>query len=97
MNKDTDGGLQPGRDPDDIDAAQAALEQDARGRSGPRGNPAGRPALRVERPKNRPAVRGEPAVSPNSTAPAGIRWAWARSWDASWPNAAGARPWPSAP
>ena len=27
MNKDTDGGLQPGRDPDDIDAAQAALNR----------------------------------------------------------------------
>ena len=27
MNKDTDGGLQPGRDPDDIDAAQSALNR----------------------------------------------------------------------
>ncbi|KRE81952.1 DUF721 domain-containing protein [Arthrobacter sp. Soil763] len=27
MNKDTDGALQPGRDPDDIDAAQAALNR----------------------------------------------------------------------
>ncbi|HET6241289.1 MAG TPA: DciA family protein, partial [Arthrobacter sp.] len=27
MNRDSDGGLQPGRDPDDIDAAQAALNR----------------------------------------------------------------------
>jgi predicted nucleic acid-binding Zn ribbon protein len=27
MNKDIDGGLQPGRDPDDIDAAQSALNR----------------------------------------------------------------------
>lgn len=27
MNRDTDGGLQPGRDPDDIDAAQSALNR----------------------------------------------------------------------
>ena len=40
MNKDTDGGLQPGRDPDDIDAAAGGTEQDARRRRGPRRNPA---------------------------------------------------------
>lgn len=51
MNKDTDGGLQPGREPDDIDAAQAALNRmreaaAARGeirRSAPRAGAATKP------------------------------------------------------
>ena len=98
MNKDTDGGLQPGRDPDDIDAAQAALNR-MREAAAARGEIRRKAARRgpARAAKNRHAASGAPAASASSTAPAGIRWAWAKSWDASWPNAAGARRWPSAP
>ena len=97
MNKDTDGGLQPGRDPDDIDAAQAALNQDARRRRGPRRNPPKGAAAARQQPQKPARSAGEPAVSASSTAPAGIRWGSEKSWDASSPNAAGARRWPSDP
>lgn len=57
MNRDKDGGLQPGRDPDEIDAAQAALNRmreaaAARGEIRRKAPPAG--AGR----KSRPAVQG---------------------------------------
>ena len=59
MNKDTDGGLQPGRDPDDIDAAQAALNR-------MRDAAAARGEIR-RRPPPRPGSAQKPARSPRGT------------------------------
>ena len=63
MNKDTDGGLQPGRDPDDIDAAQAALNRmrDAAAARGEIRRKA--PPRSGTAPRSLPAARGEPAGS----------------------------------
>ena len=64
MNKDTDGGLQPGRDPDDIDAAQAALNR-MRDAAAARGEiRRAVAALRCRQPKTRPRGPGNPRVLP---------------------------------
>ena len=96
MNKDTDGGLQPGRDPDDIDAAQAALNR-MRDAAAARGEIRRKAPPRPGSAARNPPAAPVPAASPSSTAPAGTRWAWAKWWGGWWPNAAGARRWRSDP
>ena len=96
MNKDTDGGLQPGRDPDDIDAAQAALNR-MREAAAARGEIRRKAPPRPGTPAETGPQRRDPGIPASSTPPAGTRWDWAKSSDASSPNAAGAPRWRSDP
>ena len=106
QDEDKDGGLQPGRDPESIDAAQAALNRmrDAAAARGEVRRAA--PRAGKQRPKTAHAAAEKPGDSASSMPPDAIPWAGkgggspcCRTWldltrwrsDRSWPN--GARWW----
>lgn len=95
MNKDA-GGLQPGRDPDDIDAAQAALNRmrEAAAARGEIRRKAPLPGGAAKKPgRSSAGTRGFTQFHGTGRDP----WAWAKWWDGWWPNAAGRHRWRSVP
>ena len=97
MNKDTDGGLQPGRDPDDIDAAQSALNrmrEAAASRGEIRRKAPPRPGTTPQKTgRSTGSTRGFGQFHCHRPGPDGSRQG---RWADSLRSAAGALPWPSA-